>query len=145
MIDAPSSGTPLVRSTASPTCAPPVVTRLVLVHLAQHRADHDGARQAGRHLGMAAHERDTHRRAGLRQLGEELLHVRLLALALGQEHGGHEPSRSGATNGQVVGVDVQRVPAHLVGGEGDGIGRGDEVAIAHVQDGGVLAHLRSDH
>jgi hypothetical protein len=94
---------------------------------------------------MAAHQRDTHRRAGLGQLGEELLHVGFLALALGQEHGGHEPSRSGATNGQVVGIDVQRVPAHLVGGEGDGIGSGDEVAIAHVQNGGILAHLWSDH
>ena len=118
---------------------------LVLVHLTQHRADHDGARQAPRHLGMTAHQRNPYRRARLGQLGEELLHLGFLTPAFGQEHGSHEPPRSGATHGQVVGIDVQCVPAHLVGGEGNGIGGGDEVTIAHVQHGGILAHLRPDH
>jgi len=118
----------------------------VLVDLAQHRADDDGARQPGRDFRVPAHERDADNRARLRHLGEELFHLRLVAPALGQEHRRHEPARLGAAHGEVVGVDVQRVPAHLVGGKGDGIGRGDEIAVAHVEHGGILAHLRShDH
>jgi len=118
----------------------------VLAHLAQHGPDHDGPRQARRHLGVATHQCHAHCHARLCHLGEELLHVRFLTLALGQEHGGEKPARRRPAHGQVVGVDVQRVPAHLVGGEGDGIGRRHEIAIAHVQDGGVLADLRAhDH
>jgi hypothetical protein len=40
---------------------------------------------------------------------------------------------------------VQGVPAHLVRGEGDGIGGGDEIAVTHVQNGGILSNLRPDH
>jgi len=41
---------------------------------------------------------------------------------------------------------VERVPAQVVGGEGDRVRGGDEVAVAEVDDGGVLAHPRPhDH
>ena len=45
---------------------------------------------------------------------------------LGYEEGGEEPSGLGARGGDVIGVDVDRVPAYLVGGEGDGVGLGHQ-------------------
>ena len=48
-----------------------------------------------------------------------------------------------AGGSDIVGVDVDRVPANLVGGEGDGIGLGHQVDPAHVDDRCVLAHLRA--
>ena len=41
--------------------------------------------------------------------------------------------------GDIVGVDVDRVPADILAGEGDGIGFGDQETVAAVDDGGVLA------
>src|SRR5437867_3212642 len=116
----------------------------VLVHLAQHAPHHDGPRQPRRHLGMAADERHLQLDAGLAQLGEEALGARLTGPALGQEQRGEEPQRPRAAHREVIGLDAERLPAHLVGGEGDRIRRGDEVAVAHVEHGRVLAHARSD-
>ena len=41
--------------------------------------------------------------------------------------------------GDVVGVDVDGVPAGLVGGEGDRVGLGDHAAVPEADDRGVLA------
>ena len=37
------------------------------------------------------------------------------------------------------------VPPDVIGGERDGIGRDDEISVADVDDGRVLANLRADH
>jgi hypothetical protein len=44
--------------------------------------------------------------------------------------------------------DHERVPAEIladVGDEGDRVGRGHHVAVAHVEDGGILPHPRAQH
>src|SRR5438876_5953893 len=46
--------------------------------------------------------------------------------------------------GDVIGVDLERVPADLVGGERDRVGGGHEIAVAHVDDRRVLTDLRTD-
>ena len=117
----------------------------ILGHLAQHAAGHDDARQPRGHLRVAAHQGHAQLRARRGELPEQRLDARLGRLALGQEHRGEEPQRARAAHGQVIGVHVQRVPARLVGREGDGIGRRHQVAIPHVDDRGVLAHPRTHH
>ena len=64
----------------------------------------------------------------------------LVGSPLGEQQGSQKPARRRPAHDDVVGVDVQRVPAQVVGGKGDGIGGGDQVAIAEVDHGGVLAH-----
>ena len=49
-----------------------------------------------------------------------------------------------AHRGQVVGVDLDDVPADEVRGEGDGVGLGGEVSVAEVDQGGVLASPGAD-
>ena len=105
--------------------------QLVLGDLAEHRARHDRTIETVRHLGVTADERDLELVARLGELAEERAHAGLVR---------------GARYDDVVGVDVQRVPAELVGRERDGIARDDQVAIADVDDGGVLADARPhDH
>ena len=68
-----------------------------------------------------------------------------LGHVLGDEEGGEEPSGLGARGGDVIGVDVDGVPAYLVGGEGDGVGLGDQdPVLGHGNDGSVLADARPD-
>src|SRR2546422_726166 len=55
-----------------------------------------------------------------------------------------EPTRTRAAYGDVIGVDLERVPADLVGGERDRVGGGHEIAVAHVDDRRVLTDLRTD-
>ena len=49
-----------------------------------------------------------------------------------------------SNDGEVVGVDLDDVPADEVCGEGDGVGLGGEVAVAEVDQGGVLAGPGTD-
>lgn len=113
----------------------------ILLHLAQHAADHDWPRQPGRHFRMAADQRHAELRARARELFEQQLHARLARAPVRQKERREEPERPRSPHRHVIGIDVERVPADLVRREGDGIGRGDEVAVAHVEDGSVLAYL----
>ena len=61
-----------------------------------------------------------------------------------QQHRRQEPTRLPAHHRDVVGVDVDRVPADLIGGEGDRIGLGNQVAVAEIEHGGVFAGARPD-
>ena len=63
---------------------------------------------------------------------------------LGQQQRGQEPARRRARAGDVVGVDVHRVPADLVGGEGDRVGLGHQVALAQGDHGGIVAQARAE-
>jgi hypothetical protein len=63
---------------------------------------------------------------------------------LGKKHDNQKPERSCAQDGNIVRVDVNRVTPDLIRGKGDGIRRDDEIAVASVDDGRVLANLRSN-
>ena len=94
MMAAPSSGTPLVITTASPTRAPAVVTRRSFGHLAEHRAGHDRTVETGGDLGVAADQRHLELGAGRAELVEERRSPsRPRRAALGQQQGGEEPAR----------------------------------------------------
>ena len=54
------------------------------------------------------------------------------------------PGAQPAQDGNVVRVDVNSVTPDVISGKGDGICRDDEIAIACVDDGRVLANLRSN-
>ena len=64
--------------------------------------------------------------------------------ALRKEHDDEEPQRARAQDGNVVRVDVNSVTPDVISGKGDGICRNDEIAITCVDDGRVLANLRSN-
>jgi len=49
-----------------------------------------------------------------------------------------------AQDGHIVRVDVNSVTPDVISGEGNGIGRDDEIAISYVDDGRVLANLGSN-
>ena len=118
----------------------------VLGHLAQHGAGHDRPVEPVGDLGVAADERDLQLLARLAELGEERAHRVLVGAALGQQQRGEEPAGRAPRTSDVVGVDVQRVPAEVVGGERDRIGGGHQVAVADVDDRRVLADARPhDH
>ena len=68
-----------------------------------------------------------------------------LGHVLGDEEGGKEPAGLGARGGDVIGIDVDGVPAYLVRGECDGVGLGDkDTVLGHGNNGGVLADARPD-
>ena len=71
---------------------------------------------------------------GLRQLG--------CGAFCGEEDGAEEEAGRRSHGGNVVGIDVDRVPANLVAGKSDGVGLGHEQAVAAVDDRCVLAHGR---
>ena len=96
-----------------------------------------------RHLGVPAHQRNAQCRRRRRGVcAKDASHQRGRGLALGQQHRVEHPQRARAAGGHVVGVDIDGIPADLVGGKGDGVGLDDHVAVAHVDDGHILAHAR---
>ena len=92
--------------------------------LAEHCAHDYGPADVVGDLGVAADKGDADVFAGIGDLVEGLLDLGL-GHVLGDEEGGEEPAGLGARGGDVIGVDVDGVPANLVGGEGDGVGLGD--------------------
>ena len=92
---------------------------------------------------MAADEGDAQGVAGLPDLAEDAFYVGL-GRAVRQQEGGHEPTWRASHDGDVVGVDLHHVPADEVGGEGNRVGLGDEVAVAEVDEGGVLPCPRAE-
>jgi hypothetical protein len=64
--------------------------------------------------------------------------------ALGHHHGGEKPQGPSAHHRDVVGVDVNGVPADAIGGKGDWIGGDDEPAPVHRDDCRVLAGPRAN-
>ena len=115
---------------------------LVLGHLAQHRAgDHDAVEAVG-DLGVPAHERDVELVARRVEIREEPLDRVVGGPPLGQEERREEPARARAAHRDVVGVHLEGVARNVVGRERDRVRRRDEVAVAEVDDRGVLADLR---
>src|SRR5256886_6650587 len=116
----------------------------VLRDLAEHRADDDRAVEALRDLRVATDERHVELIARRVELVEERRDRGLGGRAGWKQERREEPTRTRAAYGDVIGVDLERVPADLVGGERDRVGGGHEIAVAHVDDRRVLTDLRTD-
>ena len=112
--------------------------------LAEHLTDQNRAVEALRDFRVPAAERDAQFLARGPHIGHDRLGEFGLRAALRKEHDDEEPQRARAQNGNVVRVDVNSVTPDVISGKGDGICRDDEIAIACVDDGGVLANLRSN-
>ena len=115
----------------------------VPLHFAEHGAHDDGAVDAVGDFAVAADE--GHADGGTRI---KYLVVYRFGLgfgeAIGEQDGSQEPLGYTAGTRQVVGVDLNGVPADVVGGKGNGVGFSDEKAVAHVDDGGVFADLGAE-
>ena len=118
----PSMAMPPVSSSASPAPGAGGRDQVVLRHLAQHLP---APRWAGPARGVTSVCPPTRPTPSSAQAScswrEDVLHQLRGGGALGQQQGGQEPARRRADGGEVVGVDVDGVPADLVGGEGDGV------------------------
>ena len=78
------------------------------------------------------------------ELGEQRVQRRVAGRSGGQEQRRQEPARARAAHHDVVRIDVERVPADLGGREGNGIAGGDEISVAHVDDGGIFTDPGTD-
>ena len=95
---------------------------------ADHGAGNEGLGDAGGDFGVAADEGCADFVAGGAKVGEDCVDGGLNGVGW-EEEGGEEPTRIGAEAGDVVGVDVDGVAAEVLGGERDGVGGEDEVAV----------------
>ena len=93
---------------------------------------------------MAADERHVQLVTRRVELREERRNRRLGGRLGRQQEGREEPARARAAHGDVIGVDLERVPADLVRGEGDRVRRRHEIAVAHVDDRCVFTDFRTD-
>ena len=99
-------------------------------------------------LGMPADQGDAERGAGRAEVGKQTPHVGFFPL-LRQECRRQQPARRRAQAGEVIGVDVDGVPADAVGGERDRVALGNEQpSVAgrtkHVYDRGIGPNPRAD-
>ena len=95
-----------------------------------------------RDLGVTAREADPQGRTRVGDVGKDALgHLRSRSSGR-QEHRRQEPARRRTHHRDVVGVHIDRIPPDLVGGKGDGVGFGDQVAVAKIKHGGILAGAR---
>jgi len=108
-------------------------------HLAEHRPRQDRAIESGRDLSVPADQLGADLPAGLLDLGEDRLNHCGPAVLLGEQRATQEPARLRARRGDVVGVDVDGVPADAVGGEGDRIGLDHQESVAEVEHRAIEA------
>ena len=134
----------LVSRTASPTWGGGGGGEVGGAGFAEHGAHDDGPVDVVSDLRMAADEGDPDVSAGVGDLAEGVFDPGL-GHVLGDEERGEEPAGLGARGRDVIGVDVDGVPADFVGGEGYGVGLGNEDAVVgHGDYGGVLADAGAD-
>jgi len=77
---------------------------------------------------VSAAEGDAEFPAGVSQAGKYAVHQVGVGFRFGKQYGREEPPGRRAHGGDVVGVDIDGVPADFLGGEGDGVGFRNECA-----------------
>ena len=97
--------------------------------LTEHLADEEWATEAGGHLGVATADRHAQGLAGRTHVGHDRIHQACRRAALRQEQYHEKPARSRTHDGDVVGVDMNRVRSDAVGGKGDRVGGDHEAAV----------------
>ncbi len=112
--------------------------------LSEHLANQNRAVEALGDFRVPAADRDTQFLARGPHIGHDRLGQFRRRAAIRKEHDDEEPQRAHAQDGYVVCIDVNSVTPNVISGKGDGICRDDEIAIPCVDDGRVLANLRSN-
>jgi hypothetical protein len=112
--------------------------------LTQHLTDQNRPVEALGDFRVPASESDIQFLARAPHISHYRVHQLWRRAALRKEHVDKEPERSCAQDGNVVGVEVNRVTPDVIRGEGHGIGRDDEIPISGIDDGCVFANLRSN-
>ena len=105
---------------------------------AQHCAGDDRLRYRSRHLGMAANDGDVQIPAGAGQIGEQAPGV-IGRKGDRQQRRRQKPAGDAAAGGNVIGVDLDGVPAGARRSQGNRVGGGDDEAAVHINDGAILA------
>jgi hypothetical protein len=111
-------------------------------NLAKHLTHENRAVEARGDFGMAAADRDAQLVTGCAHVGHDALGQLGRGTAFWKKQNDEEPHGARSQHGDIVRVDVDRVPPDVIGGERDRVGRDDEIPIAGVDDGRVLANLR---
>jgi hypothetical protein len=93
---------------------------------------------------MAAAERNAQFLACISHIGHDRPGQFGRRVVFWKEHDDEEPQWPCAHNGNIVGIDVNRVAADVIRGEGDGIGSDHEISISGIDNSCVFANLRSD-
>ncbi len=93
---------------------------------------------------MSSHDGYSQFPAGSGYLVEDLLNEALRRTSLGQEDGRLKPLRLCPSDGDIVGIDMNRIPPDFIHGKGDGVRFRHQVSIGKIDDGGILADLWSD-
>ena len=137
--------TPRVRMMRSPGCWLSFRIKLRFFRLPQHLAHYDGTLQSGGDFRVASAQGNAERPASVEDIQENLLRQLPSGAAFRQEQRCQEPTRPGAERGDVVGVDIDGVPADALLREGDGVGLGDKVFRPDVNYRGIFPVARADH
>ena len=119
--------------------------KLRFFRLPQHLAHDDGTLQSGGDFRVASAQGNAERPAGVEYIQENLLRQLRSGTAFRQQQRCQEPTRLCAQRGDVVGVDMDGVPADALLGEGDGVGLGDKVFRPDVNDRGIFPVARANH
>ena len=80
--------------------------------------------------------------AGSHDVLKNALYQTSVGVALRQQQDRQEPARARSHGGHIVGIDVDRVPAQVFGGKGDGIAFRHQVAVPHIDDRRIFAEAR---
>ena len=119
--------------------------QLRFFRLPQHLAHDDGALQSGGDFRVASAQGNAQRPAGVEDIQENPPRQLRRGAAFRQQQGCQEPARRCAERGDVVGVDMDGVPADALLGEGDGVGLGDKVFRPEVDYRGIFPVARANH
>jgi hypothetical protein len=93
---------------------------------------------------MAAYKGNAKGFAGLCDLSEDGLDKRRRGRPLWQQQGGEKPFRLTTAGGDIVGIHDDSIVANGICSKGDRIRLGDQIAVAHLDDGRIFPHGWSD-
>jgi hypothetical protein len=113
-------------------------------HEALHVAGHDGLVDGGGDLGMAAGDRDAELARTPIDVAEDPPHGARRRAGRDDDRG-LEPRRPRPHDGDVVGIDVHRIPADVLGREGHRVALQDQVLLSEIDHRGVLAERGPQH
>ena len=121
-----------------------MVIRPAGIDFPQHVPRQDGTVEPVGHFRVPAHHGDAKRLAGLCNLGEDGFDQRHRGRPFRQQQSGEKPLRLTTASGNIVSIDHHGVVTNGIGGKGDRVRLGDQIAVAHVDDRRVFSHGWSD-
>ena len=111
---------------------------------AEHLAHQDRPVETRGDFRVAAAERHAQCAAGAERVAEDVAYKGGPRPALREQERRQKPARARTECGDIVGVDVDGVPAEALGGESDGVGLRHEVPVAPVNHRRVFTQARAE-